>query len=215
MMNSRIAKILTFLLIAGLAVSAVGCKLLHEKVIDLVVRNTSCLDFVERHDEANYVGDVQMFDVALEIDDVLGSLDPPLERSDIDTARLTAVSIEIPWFDDPGHDWEITGDMMISYGQQEAIIASYEGFSVSDVHGMGGPFFLPTLNEAGVDLFNDALYDYYQWGFNPVVSFWIENDSCTPAPSPADSMNFDWTGCLYMYVVSPYETEVVDLFGSD
>jgi hypothetical protein len=43
----------------------------------------------------------------------------------------------------------------------------------------------------------------------------VESDNVTPAPSPSDSLKFDWTGCLYMYVVTPYRTEVVDFFGSD
>jgi hypothetical protein len=37
----------------------------------------------------------------------------------------------------------------------------------------------------------------------------------TPAPSASDSLKFDWTGCIYMYVISTYKTEVVDFFTND
>jgi hypothetical protein len=114
-MNSKTIRFLALVVVAGLAFGVAGCKLLHERVIDIVVNNTACMDFVERHDNADYVGDEQTMDVAEDVDDALASLDPPLEREDIDEARMTSASFEITYFDDPGHDWAISGELMIRY----------------------------------------------------------------------------------------------------
>jgi hypothetical protein len=214
-MSKRTIKILTFLLIGALAVSVAGCKLLHEKVIDLVIRNSACMGFEERHDTAQYVGDRQAFLIAFEVDKALSSLDPPLERADIDTARLTSASYEVTWLEDPGHDWTIGGSLWIAYGGVEHPIATYDDVSLKETYELGEPVFLATLHQSGVDLFNLALDDY-RAGVNPEVEFWVEGDSCDPRPQDVGhSLNYDWTGCINMYIVSPYRTEVVDFFDSE
>jgi len=40
----------------------------------------------------------------------------------------------------------------------------------------------------------------------------VEGDECIPAPSASDSLKFNWTAHVYMYVVSPFSLEVFDIF---
>lgn len=209
-MNNKMRVMVALLVVLGLAVGLSGCKLLHEKVLDIVFRNWAVMDFQEREDSANYVGDPEYFDIAEEVDEALESVDPPLTRDDIRDARLIAGSYEVTWLEDPGHDWLFTGSIWMEYDDTEAIIVNISTQSIYDALGAGEIF--ADLNQDGIDLFNQALVDYKN-GANPVVSFWVENDSCTPEPSPSDSLKFDWTGKLYMYVVSPIDLEVIDLFG--
>jgi hypothetical protein len=214
-MKRRSVKTLTFLLIGALVVCAAGCKILHNKVIDLVIRKSACMDFTERHDSADYVGGRESFPVAAEVDKALSSLEPPLERADIDTARLTSASFEVTWLEDPGHDWTIAGRIMIGYDGQEEPMATYDEVSLRDALAEGGPIFVPTFNQDGVDLFNQALEDYLA-GLDPEVELWVESDDCDPRPQDVgDSLKYDWNGCIYMYIVSPYSADVVDFFGDE
>lgn len=208
-MSNRIRNIVALLVVLGLAVGISGCKLLHEKTLDIVFRNWAAMEFQEREDSANYVGDPKLVDVADDLDDALASVDPPLERSDITDARLLAATYEVTWLEDHGHDWELTGKIWMQYGRAESVIVNLTSESL--YHALGAGEIHADLNQSGVNLFNQALEDY-RMGLDPVLSFWVENDDCVPAPSSQDSLKFDWTGRLYMYVISPIHPEVIDLF---
>ena len=210
-MNNKIRGIIALLIVLGLAVGVTGCKLLHERVIDIVLRNSAAIDFEVREDSANYVGDPQVIDIAEGIDDALGGFDPPLDRADIEEAGLVAATYEVTWVGDPEpwHDWEISGSIWIKYGLAESVIIDYSEQWLYDALGAGEIY--AELNASGVTLFNQALEDYRS-GQNPVLSFWMDGDGCDPTPSGSDSLKFDWTARIYMYVVSPVTLEVADLF---
>jgi hypothetical protein len=147
-----------------------------------------------------------------DIDDALAGFDPPLDRAHIKEAGLLAATYEVTWLGDPDpwHDWEISGGIWIQYGQDEELFIDYaESLSLRDALGAGEIH--AELNAPGVTLFNQALEDY-RTGQNPVLSFWMDGDGCVPAPSGSDSLKFDWTARIYMYVVSPVTVEVPDLF---
>ena len=209
-MNNKIRGIIALLIVLGLAVGITGCKLLHDKVVDIVLRNNAAVDFQEREDSADYVGEAQVVDIAEEIDDALEGFDPPLARTDIKDARLMAGTYEVTWLEDPGHDWRIWGEIWIQYGQAESVIVDYSDQSLYEALGAGE--ISADLNPSGVNLFNAALDDFRS-GLDPVLAFWVEGDSCVPEPTAQDSLKFDWTGRLYMYVVSPVTLETFDLFG--
>ncbi|MCK5597170.1 MAG: hypothetical protein KAJ04_06965 [Candidatus Eisenbacteria sp.] len=208
-MNNKMRGIIALLIVLGLAVGVTGCKLLHEKVVDVVLRNSAAIDFEVREDSANYVGDPQVIDIAEGIDDALGGFDPPLERVKIKEAGLLAATYEVTWLEDPGHDWEISGRIWMQYGQAESVIIDYSEQSLYDALGAGE--ISAELNASGVTLFNQALDDFRS-GQDPVLSFWMDGDGCIPQPSAQDSLKFDWTARIYMYVVSPVTLEVPDLF---
>ena len=211
-MNNKIRGIIALLIVLGLAVGVTGCKLLHEKVVDVVLRNSAAIDFEVREDSANYVGDPQVIDIAEGIDDALGGFDPPLGRADIKEAGLLAATYEVAWLEDPEpwHDWEISGSIWIKYGLAEEVFIDYSEQPLYDALGAGE--ISAELNASGVSLFNAALDDFRS-GQDPVLSFWMEGNGCVPPPSGDDNLKFDWTARIYMYVVSPVTLEVVDLFG--
>lgn len=208
-MSNKMRRIIALLVVLGLAVGITGCNLLHDRVIDVVLRNTYEMDFEEREDSANYVGDSEEIDVAEDIDDALESFDPPLDRDDITDARLLSASYEVTWLEDPGHDWEISGRIWLQYGRDEEVLVDYSGESLYDALGAGEIY--ADLNPSGVDLFNEALDDF-RGSQDPILTFWMDSDDCVPAPSASDSLKFNWTAHVYMYVVSPFSLEVFDIF---
>ena len=209
-MNNKMRGIIALLIVLGLAAGITGCKLLHERVVDIVLRNYAEMDFETREDSAEYVGDPEVIDIAEGIDEALAGFDPPLERSAITDARLLSASYDVTWLEDPGHDWEISGSVWIQYGLAESVFIDYSHQPLYDALGAGE--ISADLNPSGVSLFNAALDDF-RGGADPVVTFWVEGDLCFPEPTPADSLKFDWTARLYMYVVSPLRLEVFDLYG--
>lgn len=209
-MNNKMRGIIALLIVLGLAVGVTGCKLLHDKVVDIVLRNYTAMDFQEREDSADYVGEPEEVDIAEKIDDALAGFDPPLTRASITDARLLSGTYEVTWLEDPGHDWDIKGSIWIQYGLAESVIVDYSEQSLYDALGAGE--ISAELNQSGVNLFNAALDDF-RGGADPVLFFWVEGDSCAPEPTPADSLKFDWTGRLYMYVVSPLKLQTFDMFG--
>lgn len=212
-MSNKMRRIIALLVVLGLAVGITGCNLLHEKVIDVVLRNTYEMDFEEREDSANYVGDPEVIDVAEDIDDALGSFKPPLDRDDITDAILLSASYEVTWLEDPGHDWVLSGRIWMQYGQDEEVLIDYSdpGQSLSLYDALGAGEIYADLNPSGVELFNDALVAFMD-GDDPVLTFWMDNDDCVPAPTASDSLKFNWTAHVYMFVVVPLELEVFDLF---
>jgi len=212
-MSNKMRRIIALLVVLGLAVGITGCKLLHDKVVDVVLRNTYEMDFEEREDSANYVGDSEVIDVAEDIDDALGSFRPPLDRDDITEARLLSASYEVTWLEDPGHDWVLSGRIWMQYGRAESVIIDYSdpGQSLSLYDALGAGEIYADLDPSGVNLFNQALDDF-RGGDDPVLTFWMDNDDCVPAPTANDSLKFNWTAHVYMYVVSPCSLEVFDMF---
>jgi hypothetical protein len=206
-MKNKTVKIIAALLVLGLAGSLVGCKLLQMKVIEVVLKETTCMEFREREDSANF-NTPETVDVADQIDDALASQE--MTRADIRDARLLAGSYEVTWLEDAGHDWLISGNILIQrddIADGPEIIVDYTNQSLETAEVEGEIF--ADLNPAGVALFNRALEDYVA-GFDPVLTFTVSNDACTPAPSPADSLKFDWTGCMYMYLIFKKDLEVFD-----
>ena len=209
-MSNKMRRIIALLVVLGLAAGIAGCKLLHEKVIDIVLRSTYAMDFGTREGSASYVGDHEVIDIAEDIDDALGAFDPPLGRSSITDARLLSASYEVTWLEDPGHDWTITGEIWLRYGRAEEVLVNYSGQSLYEADGAGE--IVADLNPSGVNLFNEALDDF-RYGLDPMLTFWVKGDECVPSPSASDSLKFDWTAHVYMYVVSPVTLDVFDLFG--
>ena len=205
-MNHRLIKALALLLVVGLAVAATSCKLLHEKVIEIVLNSSACMDFEEREDSAQFTTP-ETVDVADDIDDALS--EAGVSRDDLVEARLIGATYEVTWLDDPGHDWEIEGEIILSYAGEESTIVDYSEQSLYDALGAGK--IKADLNQSGVNLFNKALGDYMD-GWNPVLTFTVSNDACTPSPSPSDSLKFDWTGCMHMYIIVEQEPDVIDPF---
>jgi hypothetical protein len=205
-MNHRMIKAFSFVLILAMAVGVTSCKLLHEKVIDIVVHETASMEFEVRAISSLFAAPATV-NVAAEVDSALA--DAGMSRDHIVDAGLIGATYEVTWFDDPGHDWDISGRILLSYGLAESTIVSYSDESLYDSFGAGE--IKAELDRSGVRLFNQAIQDYINGGY-PELAFTLANDTCTPAPTPADTMKFNWTGRIYMYVTVEQVAEVIDLF---
>ncbi|MCK4408466.1 MAG: hypothetical protein KAW67_00170, partial [Candidatus Eisenbacteria sp.] len=207
----KMIRTITVLLILGLAGSIAGCKLLHSRFIEIVVRDSVCVEFEEREDSAQFTTPATV-DVAEELDEALSGVG--LTRADITGAKLLAGSYTVTMLQDVGHDWEISGTILVQrddISDGPEIIVDYSSQSLEDALAAGEIF--ADLNPAGVELFNRALDDYRENMYtNPILTFTVSNDTCTPAPTgaPADSLIFNWTGCMYMYVIVEEELTVFD-----
>ena len=195
------------LLTAALLLGTTGC-ILDEKVIEIVFRNATCMEFEENHVTENFTTP-EIVDVADDIDDALA--DQGLTRDDITEASLIGGTYQVTVFDHT-HDWEISGSITvrrtdISDGPENIVF--YTSQSLEDA--MPAPV-TATLNAEGVDLFNRALDDYLD-GDNPVLEFTVVNGDVEPAPSELDALEFDWQACLKMYVIVEEDYEVPDVFG--
>lgn len=205
-MNHRMIKAFSFVLILAMAVSVTSCKLLHEKVIDIVVHHTASMEFEVRAFSSVFAAPATV-NVAAEVDSALAAAG--MSRDSIVDAGLIGATYELTWLEDPGHDWDITGRILLSYGLAESTVVSYSDTSLYSLVGAGE--IKAQLDGSGVRLFNQAIDDYIAGAF-PELTFTIANDTCTPAPTPADSMKFNWTGRIYMYVTVEDGVEVIDIF---
>ena len=208
-MKNKMIRTIAVLLILGLAGSIAGCKLLHEKVIEIVVRDSVCVEFLQREDSAQFTTP-KTVDVAEEVDEALSGIG--LDRDDITDARLLAGSYTVTMLEDAGHDWEISGTILVQrddISDGPEIILDYSSQSLEGALATGEIF--ANLNPDGVELFNRALDDY-RADFDPILTFTVVNDACTPAPTEQDSLIFDWTGCMYMYVIVEQTLDIPDPF---
>ncbi|MBD3368016.1 MAG: hypothetical protein GF405_07580 [Candidatus Eisenbacteria bacterium] len=194
-------------LAASLLVGATGC-ILDEKVIELVFKNSTCMDFEEYH-ETEVFTTPEVVDVADDIDDALA--DQNLSRDDLLDAKLIGGTYQVTDFQHT-HDWDISGTITvrrtdISDGPETIVI--YTSQSLEDA--MPAPV-TAQLDSAGVALFNRALDDYLNWE-DPILEFSVNNGDVEPNPSAQDPLEFDWTACLKMYIIVDETYEVPDVFG--
>jgi hypothetical protein len=205
----RILRPLVLLLIVGVVLGAAGCKLLHVKVIEIVLKHSTCMDFVEYEVTANWADPLEVY-LGEEIDDALDDAD--LSRDDIVEAKMLGASYEVTDnVEHMGHDWILSGGILITYGAMTETIVKYTDQSVRDA--MGGKTYAD-LRQGGVDLLNDALFDYYENHMNPMVTFTLTNEAAEgdggESVSEADPLDFTWLGCMKMYIIVEEDLEVVD-----
>jgi len=199
------------LLAVSLLLGATGC-ILDEKVIQLVFKNSACLEFDEYHVSDVYVTP-DTLDIADDIDDALADQD--LTRDDILEARLIGGTYQVTEFDHV-HDWIASGTITVrrqDIADGPVTIVSYATQSLEAA--MPTPV-TAVLESTGVSLFNRALDDYLG-GTNPTLVFEV-NSGNVEGPSgeevsESDSLDFEWKACLKMYIIVDEEYEVPDVFG--
>ena len=185
------------LLVCVLAVGP-GC-VLEDKVVELVLKGTTCVEFAEDHTSAEW-------NTSLELR-YADSLRKILDDNDIDIekmSRATLVSVSYSVIDfDGAHDWTISGFITVQRDQGEAKrMAHYTDQSVV------GAFETPTyadLDAAGVAIINQALEDFLANKENPSypidLTFATANDDVDPDPTPQDPIQFVWKACLRIHVI--------------
>jgi hypothetical protein len=184
------------------ALPGAGC--LEEKVLEIVLTAETSADFSQNETSSSW-SEPAVIDMAAEIRDVLE--DNGYGTGDLVGAHVTSASYGVTSFSQ-AHDWEISGEITVTYGSTTETILNYTSQSVQAARGkkISAP-----LQPAGVDLVDQALQDFLG-GLDPVLTFTIVNGSTGPAPSVVDPMIFDWRAWLAVQVIVDEEVEVPDPF---
>jgi hypothetical protein len=186
------------------ALAFTGC--LEDKVLEIVLTGETSAVIHENEtglDEADEV----VVDMATEIQNILDDNDYSV--SDIDSAFVTSVhyGVNSPYTQ---HDWTLTGTISVSrdFGPFEVIV----NYQTEQTLPLVGQKKAATLEQDGVDVVNQALYDFIANGDSPVLTFRIVSGTITPPPSGADPMIFDWTAWLAIQLITEQTVEVPDPF---
>jgi hypothetical protein len=205
-MKATIKKAGLLLFLFGLIQVSGGC-IMEDRVVELVVNETTCVDFQENHSQASFVNPVTI-NYANEIQKILD--DNGVSRESIVSARLVSASYGVTAF--PTHaDWAIAGSITVERtgsGDGPKTLWDYENVSVLGALGKTKSM---VLNPDGVEVLNKALSDFLAGGI-PELTFTVNNTGVTPAPSVGDPIVFDWKACIVVDFVSKTDVEVPDPF---
>jgi hypothetical protein len=198
------------LFLFGIVQFAGGC-IMEDRVIELVVNETTCAEFQQDETSVSFVTP-KTVDYAAEINEILDDND--ISRKDLVSARLVSATYGVTDF--PTHaDWVITGSITVQREDSTAsadMVANtlwdYESVSVSAALGKKIP---AVLNSDGVGVLNRALDDFIA-GRSPVLTFKVVNSGVTPAPSAGDHLLFAWNGCIVVDFVAKTDVEIPDPF---
>jgi len=206
-MKAVLEKTGLLLFLFGLIQVAGGC-VMEDRVVELVVNESTCVDFLEDHDTASFVNPVTVY-YADEINGILEDND--VSREDIVTAMLVSASYGVTDVDPAHDDWIITGSVTVErVDKTDGPDTLWEYTSVSISAALGKK--IPALmNEGGVGILNRALADFIA-GENPVLTFKVVNSGVTPAPSVSVPIQFAWKGCIVVDIVAKSDIEVPDPF---
>lgn len=194
------------LFLFGLIQVAGGC-IMEDRVIELVINETTCAEFQEDHTTVSFVTPATV-DYAAEINEILDDND--ISREDLVSARLVSATYGVTDF--PTHaDWVITGSITVERNDiADGPFTLWEYTSIS-VQASLGKKIPAVLNEDGVGVLNRALADFIAGG-SPVLTFKVVNSGVTPAPSDSDHLLFAWNGCIVVDFVAKTDVEVPDPF---
>jgi hypothetical protein len=207
-MKTTMKKTGLLLFLFGLIQISGGC-IMEDRVVELVVSETTCVEFVEDQSSVSFVTPATVNYAAM-LNEILDDND--ISREDIVSARLVSASYGVTEF--PTHaDWLITGSITVqredSTGTADTLantLWEYQGVSVSASLGKKIPM---VLNSDGVGVLNRALDDFLAGG-SPVLTFRVNNSGVAPAPSTSDHLVFAWQGCIVLDIVAKADIEVPD-----
>jgi hypothetical protein len=207
---NRTMKIITIsAALAALVAIGSGC-ILEDTGIEIVVKDTYCMTFVENHSSETFTTPYTI-DLADEIDEALDDAGVDSEQVTRASMITATYQVTVP----PAHDWTLTGQITVERTDIVAgpeVIVNYASQALSAC--TDEPVFAD-LNEDGVDLINEAIDDYLDGG-DPVLLFKVQNGDCAPSPSSADRLVFTWEACVLYYAVVRDTLSVPDPFpGSD
>jgi hypothetical protein len=191
------------LLLVGLAMSGSDC-IFEQKVIELVVTGSTCVDFEEYHVTDNWTTP-ETYDVSDELDAIL--VDNGIDKTQILSAEIISITYEV--IDPPVHDWTLTGTITVEYNSGPETIVNYTNQMLSEIDGVAK---YADLNQDGVDEMHEAIDVYLNDTGSPIVTFRVENGDVTPDPTVLDPIEFDWRACIKIYVIVEEEYDWPDIF---
>jgi hypothetical protein len=190
------------LILSLTALLGTGC--LEEKVLEIVLTAETSADFSQNETSSSWT-EPAVVDMGAEIRDILE--DNGYSTDDLTGAHMTSASYGVTSFSQD-HDWQISGEITVTYGATTETVIDYTSESVQ---GLLGDKKSAPLQPAAVDLINQALQDFLG-GTDPVLTFTIVNGTTTPTPSVEDPMIFDWRAWLAIQVIVEESVEVPDPF---
>jgi hypothetical protein len=206
-MKAALKKTGLILFLFGLIQVAGGC-VMEDRVVELVVNETTCVEFVEDQSSVSFVTSA-MVDYAAMLNEILDDND--ISREDIVSARLVSASYGVTHVDPAHDDWIITGSITIERVDKTdgpETLWDYTSVAIADALGKTIP---AVLNGDGVGVLNRALEDFLAGG-SPVLTFKVINSGVTPTPSVSVPIQFAWNGCILIDIVAKSDIEVPDPF---
>ena len=111
-------------------------------------------------------------------------------------------------------EWVISGEITVERTDDptgELTLIEYDSVPLQDVIGVETA---ADLVPPGVDLLNDALYDYIHNDAYPAITFRVRSGTgdVTPDPSPSNHLIFTWTACVRLDLVIRQAYDVPQIF---
>lgn len=211
-MKRTLSKVMLLALLS-LVVRGDGC-VLKEKVFDVVINESFCVDWNEDHESATW-GTPEIIDYAKKIDEILA--ERGLSRSDIKSASVKGGTYTVLKCKPPvdHSDWVIGGKVTVKRNDPGVADGPVDilAYTSQSVKGAVGVVIVADLTTAGIDLLNRALDDYLNpdgTGDNPVLEFATANESVDPVPDSSDPIVFTWRGCMDFQIVLEENVKVPD-----
>lgn len=204
-MKAALRKTCLLLFLIGLIQVAGGC-IMEDRVIELVINETTCVDFYQNDSTVTFVNPVEV-DYAEKLNEILDDND--ISREDIVSARLVSASYGVTNLDPAHDDWIITGSITVERVDKKdgpETLWDYTSVAIVDALGKTIP---AVLNGDGVGVLNRALEDFLAGG-SPVLTFKVINSGVTPPPSVSVPIQFAWNGCIVVDIVAKSDIEVPD-----
>lgn len=202
----RKALIITILAVTGTLLLGQGC-IMEDKIIELVLTNSTCGDFDENHAQMAFVTPavVQLGD---ELDEILE--ENGVSRDDITEMLIVSAYYEVTDFPHT-HDWEISGSITVERTDAADGPETLINYTEQSLLAALGTRTRVSLAPAGTGVLERAL-DSFRLGTDPSLLFEINNGTVDPPPSSVDSLIFDWNACIVLHVIVAQELEVPDPF---
>jgi hypothetical protein len=202
-------------LLAVVLVAGSGCNILEDKVLQIVLSEDACAEFLASETTDNWTK-TAVIDYGQEISDILAEND--YARTDLEAITLTSAFYGVTQYNG-GTNWVISGVIRVRRTDADATPAEQNYVTITNYSQVSIPAALDKklqadLNQAGVGLLNQALADFLI-GDNPILEFQIESLSAdiSPDPSVANPMMFTWKAWLVFQILLNQEIEnVPDVF---
>ncbi|MFC1799569.1 hypothetical protein ACFL2Z_01490 [Candidatus Eisenbacteria bacterium] len=192
------------LLLCVLAVGP-GC-VLEDKVVELVLKGTTCVDWTEYHTSAEWNTPL-VLDYADSIRKILEDNDIDIEK--IKDATLVSMSYWVTQNNNDTHDWNISG--FITVQRDEGTVKRMVHYTNQS---LDAAYLTPTaadLDAAGVAIINGAFDSFLANPYAPIIlTFTTENDAVTPLPTGGDPLDFKWKACMKIHVIYEEKFEIPD-----
>jgi hypothetical protein len=185
-------------------VAATGC--MEEKVVDVVVKGETSVDFQHGPSAEESFTDEYSVNLAAALDNSLA--DAGYSRSDIKSALLNGGAYGVIAFSP--HDWTVEGKVSVQRidGTPGPLVVAID-YSVQSLEKALGRKIPIPLAEPGATVIDQALGDYISGG-DPILRFEVNNEDVAPDPTTSDRIQFEWKIWVEVQVIVEEETEVLD-----